>query len=79
MKTVTSTNLKKQITKNLDCKIKAYSLIKLDNDIGQHVLKFKPTRIADETSKLNGGFSLTFKFKKANNKIGLTFLAVQFN
>ena len=47
--------VEKQIKKNLDYRIKEYTLTKHNYDIGQHVLIFNSTRKVGEASKLKHG------------------------
>ena len=61
--------VEKQIKKNLDYRIKEYTLTKHNYDIGQHVLIFNPARKVGEASKLKRGWSLPFIITKKINDI----------
>ena len=61
--------VERQIKKNLDYRIKEYTLAKHNYDIGQHVLIFNPARKVGEASKLKRGWSLPFIITKKINDI----------
>ena len=61
--------VEKQIKKNLDYRIKEYTLTNPNYDIGQHVLIFNPARKVGEASKLKRGWSLPFIITKKINDI----------
>ena len=61
--------VERQIKKNLDYRIKEYTLAKHNYDIGQHVLIFNPARKVGEASKLKRGWSLQFIITKKINDI----------
>ena len=61
--------VEKQIKKNLDYRIKEYTLTKHNYDIGQHILIFNPARKVGEASKLKRGWSRTFIITKKMNDI----------
>ena len=61
--------VEKQIKKNLDYRIKEYTLTKHNYDIGQLVLIFNPARKVGKASKLKRGWSLPFIINKKINDI----------